>query len=503
MKHIITPLAFCALLGSTASAEQLPEWYYTTNNYKQLVDSIVFRYKTGDASTQNEALNVLVKRMATKKDAMAVLKSLAQTNKLVGEPAMNLFAELKKDPTNTKLLEFYVNNVDVVPETEFRELFKSEQVQNNTKARCSYEVILLKRKATDFIDIAIAEINRQLKSDKSVLEVGGLIKRLSNFYNKKTYGYLLGWAAQNANKYVVDGYICMDYASDDDDESERPCSPMYASVSRFILTQISRDEMVKGFPKDFKFKNDCDLPAGCPDSETKYVCADDKILSWCRQHQKTVAFNAPKPSKKQRNVSCKMARKDSYESVDLGLKVLWATYNVGAENDAQVGCYFAWGETEPKNYFDNLGYKYTIRTSKQLTKYNAKPETGVVDNLEVLEAADDAAAVNWGNGWHMPSVDDYNELVKNCDFVEVKNYKNSGIDGKLGTSKINGNTIFFPYTGMLYFGRSFTSKNTCHYWTNTVSDFQPMAYYWKTVKINDFSSEYRNCGCCIRAVKNK
>ena len=39
------------------------------------------------------------------------------------------------------------------------------------------------------------------------------------------------------------------------------------------------------------------------------------------------------------------------EFVDLGLSVLWADCNMGADSPTDYGSYFAWGETEPKNYF--------------------------------------------------------------------------------------------------------------------------------------------------------
>ena len=43
-----------------------------------------------------------------------------------------------------------------------------------------------------------------------------------------------------------------------------------------------------------------------------------------------------------------------HEYVDLGLPsgTLWATCNVGADNPEDFGDYFAWGETEPKDFFD-------------------------------------------------------------------------------------------------------------------------------------------------------
>ena len=46
------------------------------------------------------------------------------------------------------------------------------------------------------------------------------------------------------------------------------------------------------------------------------------------------------------------------EYVDLGLPsgIKWATFNVGATQPEEYGDYFAWGETEPKELYDESTY---------------------------------------------------------------------------------------------------------------------------------------------------
>ena len=48
-----------------------------------------------------------------------------------------------------------------------------------------------------------------------------------------------------------------------------------------------------------------------------------------------------------------------HEYVDLGLPsgTLWATCNVGADKPEDFGDYFAWGETTPKDAYDEESYK--------------------------------------------------------------------------------------------------------------------------------------------------
>ena len=77
------------------------------------------------------------------------------------------------------------------------------------------------------------------------------------------------------------------------------------------------------------------------------------------------------------------------EYVDLSLSVKWATFNIGATSPEEYGDYFAWGETEPKDKYSWATYKWG--TSSNLIKYNT------TDGKTILEPADDAATVNWGD----------------------------------------------------------------------------------------------------------
>lgn len=78
---------------------------------------------------------------------------------------------------------------------------------------------------------------------------------------------------------------------------------------------------------------------------------------------------------------------------------------------------YAWGETQPKSVYDWSTYKYGT-AEKQLTKYCNKSsygKNGFTDNKRVLDAGDDAATVNWGSGWRMPT----NEEVEPCSFLMI------------------------------------------------------------------------------------
>ena len=124
-------------------------------------------------------------------------------------------------------------------------------------------------------------------------------------------------------------------------------------------------------------------------------------------------------------VYCK--RTNAYEYVDLGLpsQLKWAKCNIGATNEEEAGLYFQWGDTqgytaeqvgdgEGLKPFDWGDYKFSIDgTPSNFSKYNAS------DRKTVLDPEDDAAHVNMGGNWRMPTLDEYKELCLNTDIYLV------------------------------------------------------------------------------------
>lgn len=135
-----------------------------------------------------------------------------------------------------------------------------------------------------------------------------------------------------------------------------------------------------------------------------------------------------------------------HESVDLGLSVKWATCNMGASSPEGYGNYYAWGETTTKKNYNWSTYKW--RDSRgNLTKYNTLSSAGTVDNKTVLDRSDDVAHVYWGDGWRMPSEEDWTELMNNCTRTWTSL---NGVKGWRITSKKAGYTdksIFIPAAG--------------------------------------------------------
>ena len=182
--------------------------------------------------------------------------------------------------------------------------------------------------------------------------------------------------------------------------------------------------------------------------------------------------------------------------VDLGLPsgTLWATTNVGADSPEEYGDYFAWGETKPKNEYSWNTYKWCNGSYDSLIKYNYNSSYGVVDDMTILNLQDDAATVNWGGSWRMPTDEEWYELLNssNCSITWANQ---SGHFGYRITSLVNGNSIFLPAAGGYYGLSQSDSSIYGSYWSSSINEGGPHG-----ARDVDFNKEnvYQDSGIDIR-----
>ncbi|MBO7570680.1 MAG: hypothetical protein J6T48_00855 [Bacteroidales bacterium] len=195
---------------------------------------------------------------------------------------------------------------------------------------------------------------------------------------------------------------------------------------------------------------------------------------------------------------------NGHEYVDLGLPsgTKWATCNIGATIPEEYGDYFAWGETSPKTEYSPDNYKYwnyeddEHETWIYLLKYNIDC-WGVEDNKKVLEPIDDAASVNWGKGWRMPTKKEFDELYKYCTYMEATS---NGVKGQLIVG-CNNNYIFLPNAGSSMYRKDLVG----YYWSSSIYDAKNennWHYYTNYAWINENNKENRYCGLSVRPVCN-
>jgi hypothetical protein len=245
----------------------------------------------------------------------------------------------------------------------------------------------------------------------------------------------------------------------------------------------------------------------------------------------------------------------SYNMVDLGLPsgLLWADRNVGAASSEDFGTYFAWGDTSGYNVStryctdaelcdylqpliilergdeiiltpDNieevlvemgiegtdltifrLGYGTDKCFSLDFSDYFDTANGGSTFNkyninggLKTLDASDDAATVNMGSEYRMPTKEDFEELINNCtvNFIDLQGIKLTGS---------NGNTIFIPVSGIAYdsilngmSGRSYLWSSSLYGGSSKYARYL-LFDYAGTLSTDEF--DYRYIGAPARGVQ--
>ena len=203
---------------------------------------------------------------------------------------------------------------------------------------------------------------------------------------------------------------------------------------------------------------------------------------------------------------------NGFDFVDLGLPsgTLWATKNIGASNPSDFGLYFQWGDVQGytkeqvglKKKFASDWSDYKWLRNDAFTNYRnafVKYRNGGMV-LDILD--DDAANVNMGGSWHIPTPEHLKELINETtsDWVKMDN-----VNGRLFTSKKNGKSIFIPAAGLAWDGSVANSGDYGNVWSSMLSsgnvDYgQYLSFYSgdASLSVND-----RYSGFSIRGVLDK
>ena len=188
-----------------------------------------------------------------------------------------------------------------------------------------------------------------------------------------------------------------------------------------------------------------------------------------------------------------------YKEVDLGLSVKWAECNVGASSPEGYGGYYAWGETEEKNDYDDDTYEHWI--DKDGDGYY---ESGEFDTLggNISGTQYDVARKKCGGEWRMPTSEEFTELKNKCTW-EWTTY--NGVDGCKVTGP-NGNSIFLPAAGNICYTSQYYQGLYGYYWSGTLA---PEKYTDQATTFIFGSSSQKNMtsrqsfGLTVRPVRDK
>ncbi len=216
----------------------------------------------------------------------------------------------------------------------------------------------------------------------------------------------------------------------------------------------------------------------------------------------------------------KSGTENGHDYVDLGLTsgTKWATANVGASKPQDYGNYYAWGEVTTKSTYSESTYKYFKDGDyHKITKYCSDSEygnNGFTDSKTTLDLSDDAAYVNWGGKWRMPTKAQQDELRNQCYWVWTESYNNSNVKGyivyKAKTSsdkgviiyedetpsssyKLSDAHIFLPAAGDRGDDGLRRAGSDGIYWSSSLyTDDSRLA--WGVIFYSDYYDDYYNCG---------
>ena len=183
---------------------------------------------------------------------------------------------------------------------------------------------------------------------------------------------------------------------------------------------------------------------------------------------------------------------NGHEFVDLGLPsgTLWATCNVGASSPEQTGLYFAWGETV------GFAADEDWKLEKVFFWENYKGKEISSD----LTLEQDAAHTCMGGNWRMPTKDEWQELIDNCNVTWVGNFNKTKVAGKLFTSKVNGKSVFFPADGRCGIASVIGAGQFGDYWSATyLSKVTSYDFYFDSGNLY-VSFDIRHHGRSVRGV---
>ena len=178
--------------------------------------------------------------------------------------------------------------------------------------------------------------------------------------------------------------------------------------------------------------------------------------------------------------------------VDLALPsgLLWCEHNIGATTPYEHGLYFSWGNVE--GHAEGSGYDFSDAV------YAETPGAALTGNIPT-NGTYDLARHNMGAPCRLPTVGEFQELNNNCDSEWTDE---DGVAGRRFTSRINGNSIFFPASGY-YNGTSLSGRGTNGlYWSSSyISATTAYNLYFYSGGVNPASSSYRRYGFTARAVQ--
>ena len=184
--------------------------------------------------------------------------------------------------------------------------------------------------------------------------------------------------------------------------------------------------------------------------------------------------------------------------IDMGLPSgrLWASKNVGASTITEYGAYFSWGNVNGQKP-NGTTFPSTWGTGNDTEPYVSSEGAALTGNIPLNL---DAANQYLGGDVKMPSTEDFAELF-NSAYTTNEWTTLHGVAGRMVTSKINGNKLFFPAAGYGYGTSLGNAGSYGDYWSRSLQS-SPNGYNLRfdSSSVNPQNYDYRYYGFSVRAV---
>jgi hypothetical protein len=208
------------------------------------------------------------------------------------------------------------------------------------------------------------------------------------------------------------------------------------------------------------------------------------------------------PGKKESNVKFEViGNNDKFEVIEDGMVQLWeggpywAAKNIGADEPEDPGYYFWWGDT--------VGYKREggswVASDESMSNFSfshnntmIKTHDKSISELEregwiekkngtcVLTSRHDAARAHWKGAWRMPTKEEFDDLLSNCDWKWTTRNGKKGYVVR-GRGNYASMSIFLPAAGS----------------GNGASLYHSNGEYWSSVPMSNSDSE---CACLLNFI---
>lgn len=341
-----------------------------------------------------------------------------------------------------------------------------------------------------------------LDKHEIIIEKGSYETLAVSFTPENTTDKQLGWVSLNKEVATVDGGLVVGVAPGVADiivnHGNLTDKCQVTVVVSATSVSLDRAELTLYFGETATLKATV-LPEDTTDelewssSDKTVATVQDGVVSAVAEGSATITAKAG-----EKTATCIVTVESKMKAVDLGLSVKWAECNIGAEKPEGFGKHYAWGEIKTKSQYNWSTYKWGKSTS--LTKYNTSSSLGTVDNKLVLDPEDDVAHVMLGGNWRMPTEEEWEELLNNCNW-EVTRV--NGIKGYEVTAS-NGNRIFLPGTSYRENDRHYPGgfnyyfSSSLYKWDNTCAI--GLCFYLDDSSILQTCVSYRYLGLSVRPV---